>query len=288
MSQTFVVMESSDFPPLLREIQDPPKRLYVHGLLPKSAPFLSIVGTRKASREGIRTAEKFAEHFAAMEVVVVSGLAMGIDTAAHEGSLNRGGKTVAVLGTSLDTIYPACNAKLAENIVQKGGALISEYAPGEPFYRGNFLRRNRIISGLSSAVLVVEAPQRSGSLATARFAAEQGREVFVTPGSLRDTNYAGSHDLIRDGAILVTSPEQLAEDMGWREIVDNYQRVNTQSSLNTEEKLIINLLRDIGVPLKVDNIIELIKLEPRMVSVNLATLVVKGLIMEDTTGYKLK
>jgi len=288
MPQTFTILGNSDFPPLLREMQDPPNQLYIRGLLPKDALFLSIVGTRKASREGMNIAEGFAEYFAAMKVVVVSGLAMGIDAAAHRGSLNRGGTTVAVLGTSLDKIYPASNAKLAERIVQEKGALISEYSPGEPFYRGNFLRRNRIISGLSLAVLVIEAPQHSGSLATARFAAEQGREVFVVPGALRDANYIGSHDLIRDGAILVTSPEQLAEDMGWQEIRDNHQVVDGQGNLNAEEELIVNLLHGAGIPLKVDNIIKLAKLEPRIVSVNLAALIIKGLVIEDATGYKPK
>jgi DNA processing protein len=288
MPQSFITLGPSDFPSLLREIQDPPRQLYAQGLLPKGIPFLSIVGTRKASREGIRIAEEFAEYFAAMNIVVVSGLATGIDTAAHNGSLRRGGITVAVLGTGLDKIYPASNGKLAERIIQNRGAIISEYSSDEPSYKGNFLRRNRIISGLSSAVLVVEAPQRSGSLATARFAAEQGREVFVVPGALRDINYVGSHDLIRDGAVLVTSPAQLAEDMGWKEIEDNDWRVGVSNNLNAEEGLIISLMREAGVPLKVDKIIELAKLEPRIVSISLASLIIKELVIEDTAGYKLK
>lgn len=288
MSQTSVVLKSRDFPRLLKEIQDPPEQLYIHGSLPQNTPSLAIVGTRKASREGIRIAEEFAEYFAAMGIAIISGLAMGIDTAAHKGSLNQGGVTVAVLGTNLEVIYPAANTKLAEKIVQGGGALISEYFSSELPHKSNFLRRNRIISGLSSAVLIVEAPQRSGSLATARFAAEQGREVFVVPGPIRDVNYAGSHDLIRDGAVLVSSPEQLAEDMGWRELRRSLRSADLQEDLGIEEELIIDALKKEGMPLRVDNIIELAKLEPRVASVALTALVIKGLIVEDTAGYKLK
>lgn len=288
MSQTSVVLKSRDFPRLLKEIQDPPEQLYIHGSLPQNTPSLAIVGTRKASREGIRIAEEFAEYFAAMGIAIISGLAMGIDTAAHKGSLNQGGVTVAVLGTNLEVIYPAANTKLAEKIVRGGGALISEYFSSELPHKSNFLRRNRIISGLSSAVLIVEAPQRSGSLATARFAAEQGREVFVVPGPIRDVNYAGSHDLIRDGAVLVSSPEQLAEDMGWRELRRSLRSADLQEDLGIEEELIIDALKKEGMPLRVDNIIELAKLEPRVASVALTALVIKGLIVEDTAGYKLK
>ncbi|MDD5710923.1 MAG: DNA-processing protein DprA [Candidatus Colwellbacteria bacterium] len=288
MSQTSVVLKSRDFPRLLKEIQDPPEQLYIHGSLPQNTPSLAIVGTRKASREGIRIAEEFAEYFAAMGIAIISGLAMGIDTAAHKGSLNQGGVTVAVLGTNLEVIYPAANTKLAEKIVRGGGALISEYFSSELPHKSNFLRRNRIISGLSSAVLIVEAPQRSGSLATARFAAEQGREVFVVPGPIRDVNYAGSHDLIRDGAVLVSSPEQLAEDMGWRELRRSLRSADLQEDLGIDEELIIDALKKEGMPLRVDNIIELAKLEPRVASVALTALVIKGLIVEDTAGYKLK
>lgn len=288
MPQTFTILEDSELPVLLREIQDPPGRLYLQGCLPQSTRFLSIVGTRKASREGVRIAEMFAGRLAAAGVVIVSGLAVGIDTAAHKGALDRHGLTIAVLGTGLDNIYPASNTKLAERIIREQGALLSEYPGGASVYKGNFLRRNRIISGLSSAVLIVEAPQRSGSLATARLAAEQGREVFVVPGSLGDLNYAGSHALIRDGAILTTSPEELAEDMGWRVDRDDNQPPGTSLDLNAEEISILDLMRECGTPLKVDNIIELTKLEPRMVNVGLANLLIKGLIIEDTVGYKLK
>ncbi|MBU2101624.1 DNA-processing protein DprA [Patescibacteria group bacterium] len=290
MPHRFISLKEREYPPLLREIQDPPEGLYIKGELSSpTKPSLSVVGTRKASKEGIRIAEEFSERLVRMGVVIVSGLAMGIDTAAHKGSLRAGGITVAVLGTSIDKIYPVFNTALAEEIVKNKGAVISEYSPDEPSYKGNFLKRNRIISGLSGATLVIEAPERSGSLATARFAAEQGREVFVVPGPIRDSNYKGSHGLIRDGATLVASPEEIAEDMGWKEVGEPIHKESSAlTSISTEEALVIEVFRDEGTPLKVDKIIELTKLEPRMVNVGLASLTIKGLVVEEATGYKLK
>jgi len=289
MPQSTVILGAAEYPRLLGEIQDPPERLFVRGALPNpNAVCLAIVGTRKASREGMKIAGEFAEYFAGMGVVIVSGLATGIDESAHRGALSGGGVTVAILGTSLDKIYPVRNSRLAGQIVQQGGALISEYSPEEPIHKWNFIRRNRIISGFASAILIVEAPPQSGSLATARFAAEQGREVFVVPGAVRERNYIGSHDLIRDGATLVASPMQLAEDMGWKSVGVDSERGHPDSNLNGDEGLIVQLLHGAGTPLRVDKIIELTKLEPRRASVGLASLIIRGLIMEDTTGYKLK
>ncbi len=203
----------AQYPKLLAAILDPPSTLYVRGRLPVDAPAVAIVGTRKATSEGRRLAEAFASELARAGLVVVSGLALGIDTAAHNGALSTSTPTVAVLGNAIDGVYPGTNRGLANKIIKHGGAIVSEWGPGEETERANFIHRNRIISGFSLAVLVIEAPERSGALATARYAAEQGRDVFVLPGRHDHENYVGSHQLIRDGAVLVRSVGDILEDL---------------------------------------------------------------------------
>lgn len=192
------------YPPALLEIGDPPAVLYVRGdpaLL--SRPAVAIVGSRSSSLTGRQTARAFAAALGADGLVVVSGLAAGIDAAAHEGARETTGRTVAVLGTGVDLTYPEHHAPLADAIVAKGGALVSELPLGTPVRRGNFPRRNRIIAGLARGVLVVEAAVRSGSLITARLAAEFGREVMAIPGSIHSPLARGCHLLIKQGAKLV-------------------------------------------------------------------------------------
>jgi DNA processing protein len=202
------------YPPRLREIHDPPPLLFVIGdadLL--SWPQIAMVGTRKPSRDGESTAHEFAKHLAAKGLAVTSGLAFGIDTCCHQGALAAAnGKTIAVLGTGPDLIYPAQNKALAQRIAETG-ALVSEFLPRTPALAGNFPRRNRIISGLSQGVLVVEAAARSGSLITARQAAEQGREVFAIPGSIHNPLVKGCHELIKEGAKLVETAEDILEEL---------------------------------------------------------------------------
>ncbi|MEK7481868.1 MAG: DNA-processing protein DprA, partial [Patescibacteria group bacterium] len=171
------------YPALLREIPNAPEKIYILGKLPPEESLkIAIVGTRKATDQGRIIAKKLAEKLTNLGIVIVSGLAMGIDTAAHEGAVVANGKTIAVLANGLDKIYPAQNENLAKKILELNGAIISEYEPGKPALEHQFLERNRIVSGLSVATIVIEAPERSGSLVTARLAAEQGREVFVFPG----------------------------------------------------------------------------------------------------------
>ncbi|OGT91676.1 MAG: DNA protecting protein DprA [Gammaproteobacteria bacterium RIFOXYA12_FULL_61_12] len=208
-----ITLYSSDYPPLLRDLPDPPPMLYVCGdpdLL--HLPQLAMVGSRRPTPGGQKTAREFSKHLAARGLIITSGLADGIDGAAHRGAL-EGGKTVAVMGTGVDRIYPANNRELAHAIVDAGGALVSELPLGSPPLPGNFPRRNRIISGLSLGVLVVEAALRSGSLITARLAAEQGREVFAIPGSIHNPMARGCHDLIRNGAKLVESAQDIVEEL---------------------------------------------------------------------------
>ena len=199
---------------------------------------IAIVGTRRATPDGKSTARRFAAELARAGIVIVSGLAFGVDAAAHEGCLDAEGKTVAVLACGLANIYPRNNEPLAKKILAQGGAIISEYPPDMPAYPSRFLERNRIVSGLSKGTLVIEAPERSGSLATARFALEQNRDVFVVPGPIAHPNFKGSHALIRQGAELVTTPEDILESYG----IAREKSIGAEFAGTPEEKAILEFL----------------------------------------------
>ncbi len=204
-----------DYPPRLRAIHDPPCVLFVKGtLLPADEQAIAIVGSRRASPYGRHVAAELAAGLAQRGITVVSGLALGADAAAHEGSLRAGGRTLAVLGGGVDIVYPPEHVELYERIAASG-AIISEAPPGAPSIRASFPIRNRIISGLSLGVVVVEAPEKSGALITADHALEQGREVFAVPGSVNSVQSRGSHKLLRDGARLVESVNDILEELGW-------------------------------------------------------------------------
>jgi DNA processing protein len=205
-----VTLGDPDYPTRLKEIHDPPARLYVDGRLPVE-PMIAIVGSRRATPYGQRAAHHLARDLSEAGVVVVSGLARGIDAAAHRGALEGGTPTVAVMATGLDRIYPPEHADLAQAIAVSG-AVITEAEMGTLPLPGCFPVRNRIISGLSLGVVVVEAAQRSGALITARMAAEQGRDVFCVPGSIENPLAVGSHQLIKDGAKLVQSVEDVLDE----------------------------------------------------------------------------
>lgn len=208
-----LVCDSEDFPVLLRDIGSAPAALFVIGdpALLWTAQ-IAVVGARSASAAGVANARAFARAFALAGNTVTSGLAEGIDGAAHAAALDAGGKTVAVLGTGIDLVYPRQHAELAARIAASG-ALVSEYPPGVPGHPKHFPRRNRIISGLSLGTLVVEASLKSGSLTTARYAAEQGREVFALPGSIHSPLARGCHKLIREGAKLVETAGEVLEEL---------------------------------------------------------------------------
>lgn len=206
---------TAEYPSLLAEIPDAPALLYVLGDIDElHKPQLAIVGSRRCSRSGQRDAKEYARFMAQKGFGITSGLAIGIDTASHLGALEAEGLTCAVIGSGLDQIYPAKNRILASQIIQSGGTIVSEFPPGMPPLPENFPKRNRIISGLSLASLIVEASERSGSLITARLALEQGREVLVLPGSIHDPLKRGCHRLIRDGATLVSSADHIVEQLG--------------------------------------------------------------------------
>lgn len=209
-----VTLHDPRYPTLLRQIADPPPVLFVHGdpgIL--SGHLLAMVGSRNPSSGGRRTAFEFARHLAGAGLVITSGLALGVDGAAHRGALAAGGPTVAVLGTGPDRVYPAAHRELAHEVVEQG-ALVSEFPPGTTPRPEHFPRRNRLISGLSLGTLVVEAALRSGSLITARHAVEQGREVFAIPGSIHNPLARGCHALIRQGAKLVETADDILEELG--------------------------------------------------------------------------
>ena len=198
-----ILIDDSDYPPLLRATHLPPRVLYYQGAAPSTGVCLAIVGSRVANEYGKRTVETLVPKFVEAGYTIVSGGALGIDTYAHQVTVDCGGKTVAVLGSGLNHWYPSGNKKLFESIIEKGGTILSPFEPTmgpRPF---NFPARNRIISGLSRGCLVVQAAEKSGALITARFALDQGRDVFAVPGHIDDPLSAGCHKLIQDGAKLV-------------------------------------------------------------------------------------
>ncbi|MBB3213602.1 DNA processing protein [Herbaspirillum sp. Sphag1AN] len=212
-----------DYPPLLRHIADPPILLYLKGCTELlSTVGVAVVGSRNATAQGLLHAERFSQAMSEAGVVVISGLALGIDAAAHEGALRGIGGTVAVLGTGIDISYPQRNIALAQRLAESGsGCIVSEYPLGMPPLAANFPRRNRIISGLARAVLVVEAAARSGSLITARMAAEQGRDVLAIPGSIHAPLSKGCHLLIKQGAKLAESIDDILSELGQLPLPNN-------------------------------------------------------------------
>ncbi|MBQ9198456.1 MAG: DNA-processing protein DprA [Clostridia bacterium] len=210
-----IFREDAEYPALLREIADPPHALFLRGSPAADERSVAIVGSRRDTRYGRTQAKKIARELAAAGITVVSGLARGIDTAAHEGALEAGGRTVAVLGNGIDTVYPEENRELARRIVDNGGAVITEFPFGAGPLAYHFPIRNRIISGISAALLLIEGHARSGTMITAGYAADQGREVFALPGAVDAPGSAAPLALLRDGAGICTCAQDILVDMGW-------------------------------------------------------------------------
>jgi DNA processing protein len=210
-----LVLDDGSYPFLLREISDPPITLYVQGNWQAcfDAPCVGVVGSRRCSTYGENASLMLSRDLAAQGICIVSGLARGIDSAAHRGAIEAKGKTIAVLGTGLDSVYPKENAKLTEEILASGGAVVTQFPLETPPLKENFPYRNRVISGLSLGVLVVEASERSGSLITARLATEQNREVFAVPGNITSKNSFGTNYLIKDGAKVVQQYKDVIEEL---------------------------------------------------------------------------
>lgn len=240
---TPVTRLSPQYSPLLGDTVDPPPTLYIRGNpdLNLERPF-AIVGTRAPTRDGKRAAEEFSQRLALSGATVVSGLARGVDTCVHEGCLKAGGRTVAVLGCGVDIIYPPENDRLYASILERGGTIISEYAPGTAPLAQYFPARNRIISGLSHGVLLVEGSMKSGGLITANYAAEQGRDLFVVPGSIYSSASQGPNHLLMQGAFPVISPWDIPEHYRWAQR-PGAQVPEREIDLSAEEKPIVAQLR---------------------------------------------
>ncbi len=207
-----ILPDDNSYTQILSNIAQKPKRLYYRGDLPvERTPTIAIVGTRKPSRYGSEVTHSFAYELARRGILIVSGLALGVDGLAHRAALEAGGKTIAVLANGLATIYPRPHEQLAQSIIEKGGAIISEYEPNTPPMQFRFLERNRLVSGLADGILITEAAARSGTLSTATHALEQGREVFVIPGNITSPLSAGCNRLIRQGATPVLTPDDIIE-----------------------------------------------------------------------------
>ncbi|MGE4357560.1 MAG: DNA-processing protein DprA [Candidatus Omnitrophota bacterium] len=274
--------EDDNYPKNLKEIYDPPYLLYMQGeLREKDSNALAIVGSRLASYYGLTLAEKFSYLLASRGITIVSGLARGIDTQAHKGALKARGRTLAVLGAGLVNIYPEENKKLAEEIIKNNnGALLSEFPLEYPPLKQNFPRRNRIISGLSKGVIVVEAGEKSGALITADFALEQGREVFAVPGKIDSPTSRGTHSLIKQGAKLVSSVEDILEELRLDilDLKEENKKLTSNLPLEEKEQMIYALLSD--EPRYIDEIRRETKMELSELSSVLLKLELKGLIKQ--------
>lgn len=234
-----------DYPKSLKEIYDSPVLFYYKGgILPADRRAIGVVGTRKMTGYGRAVTEKFTRELVEMGFTIVSGLARGVDTQAHKSALDAKGRTLAVLGGGLNSIFPPENTLLSELITNGHGMLISEYPPDYPSLAGNFPSRNRIISGLSSAVLVTEAAQDSGSLITARLAAEQGKDVFAVPGPITSDLSKGPAQLIQQGAKLITCVEDILEELGMEKVQNEKLKVQNYGNLSAIEKDILNCLEN--------------------------------------------
>ncbi|MCP5142609.1 MAG: DNA-protecting protein DprA [Chromatiales bacterium] len=274
-----LTFDDADYPALLKEIPDPPPMLFVRGDVGAlSMPQLAMVGSRKASRAGVQTAQEFSAALAGAGLTITSGLALGIDAAAHRGAVDAGGVTVAVMGTGPDSLYPPRNRSLAEAIVERG-ALVTEYPTGTPVLANNFPRRNRVISGLAVGTLVVEAALRSGSLITARLAMEQGREVFAIPGSIHNPMARGCNALIKQGAKLVETASDIADELGamFGLLDEGLARPPDEPASGELDADYQRLLDAVGFePISVDGIVELSQLTPDEVSSMLLLLELQG------------
>ena len=275
-------LSPNEFPSLLKEITDPPKELYIQGKLPdeKENVFLAVVGSRKFTSYGRDTCEKLIEGLRGYPVVIVSGLALGIDSIAHKKALEIGLKTIAIPGSGLNqkVLYPATNYQLAQKIIEQGGCLLSEFEPNFRATQWSFPQRNRLMAGISKGVLIVEAGERSGTLITARLATEYNRDVYTIPGSIFSANSKGTNMLMRLGATPVTSSEELLDALGFQP--NQQPTTNNQQLLENcspEEKAVLESLHE---PMSRDELIRLMNKPISEANSLLSIMEIKGLIKE--------
>lgn len=280
----FITIIESGYPVKLSQIADPPFLIFYQGrLIGENDLALASVGARKATNYGLGSVKKIIEPLAKRGVVIVSGLAYGIDEASHRACLSQSGRTIAVLGGGISeqVIYPASNRGLAQKIVAKGGSLISEYLPWQRPEKRYFVARNRIISGLSDGVFIVEAGKRSGSLITAEFALDQGRDVFALPGNIDQANSVGSNSLIKDGAYLISGP---ADFLNYFNLENNHQPLSRDFS--KKERLVYQIIKE--KPISMENIIRKTSLDASRLSVILANMEIEGFIKrQPDSKYKI-
>ena len=230
-----ITQKDDIYPNSLRKIKNPPKHLYLEGNIDLlNANIISIIGSRSCTENGIKLATKFAKGLSKQDIVIASGMAIGIDSAAHRGTLKVRGKTIAVLGSGFNNIFPKENIKLYHEIIKNNGLVITEYEPNIEPSSNRFLERNRIVSGLSIGILVVEAAHRSGTSVTARLATEQEKKIFVLPHEIDDIHGVGTNRLIRNGAILVTSPREIIEEFEFLEYKE--LKINNTNSINKSKR----------------------------------------------------
>jgi len=284
-----ITMSDSEYPPLLLQIPDPPPFLYVYGSLHTSPGCIAVVGSRNATSYGVSTTIRLCSDLASRKMIVVSGMAMGIDTAAHEGALRGGGKTIAVLGSGFERVYPAQNLKLFHKIADNG-AVITEFPLNAEPNAHHFPLRNRVISGICLGTVIVEATKKSGSLITARLSAEQNREVFAVPGSIQSFKSTGTHTLIKQGAKLVEHAQDIIEelvplinlDIEKGDISCNEVKPKN-SDLSKEESMVFNTLGP--YPVHIDELARKLSLEPGKISSTLLKLELKGVIRQSPGNY---
>lgn len=282
MEKDIKELSKEEFPAQLFEIPQPPKKLFVQGTLPnKDAVLLTVVGSRKYSNYGKDVCEKLISGLSGNNIVIVSGLAIGIDTIAHNVALKTKLKTIAVPGSGLNekVLYPRTNRLLAEKIIENGGALISEFEPDFRATPWSFPQRNRIMAGLSKAVLVIEAEQKSGTLITARMAVDYNRDVLAVPGSISSSNSRGTNLLIRQGATPITSSDDILEALGFEtENTTPKQKQLEFENCSPAEKKILDILHH--NPLTRDELIRALNLSATESNILFCTMELKGLIKE--------
>jgi DNA processing protein len=272
-----ITLQDKKYPAILKEIHNPPKELYIEGeIINQDKVAVAVVGTRKCTQYGKQVTFDIAGKLAKLGITIVSGLAKGIDTFAHQAALESNGRTIAVLGTSMDkaSFYPSSNYALSEKIA-KNGAVISEYPEGTWGTKFTFPERNRIVSGLSLGVIVVEAPEQSGALITAALAVEQNREVFAIPGPIYEKNSQGTNKLIQIGAKLVTDVDDILEELNLSHLITTKKKKKIKPE-NKEEEIIIPLLS--AQPTHIDEIIKKSKLPTSIVNSTLMILELRGAV----------
>ena len=275
---------SEDYPADLTSIYDPPPTLYVRGACPLNGErMFAIVGSRRSTRDGQRAAREIAEDLARADVTVVSGLARGIDTCAHEGTLAGGGRTIAVLGCGVDVVYPPENGELMARILDHGGAVVSEYTPGTQPLPGHFPQRNRIISGMTQGTLLVEGAEKSGAMITINCALEQGRDVFAVPGSIYSPLSATPNRMIVDGAFPVISCEQILNHYDWDSDPELSDRdPHREVKLDAEDAKLVESLRE--QELSFEELIQITGFNAAKLNSHLTMLELRGIIVKVPGG----